>query len=166
MIRPALWIVLLLGAVAGIPGIVAAAIGLALLFHGQLAGLLFVGFTAFILFMLSVALGGYLWADDRTVGNTRFFERGSVPREDLACLRLGPDRGRSGRSCLFVRKDGSVALRTVARVGELCSSRGWPRTWGCPSKARALSALLMRRLAATIRHDAGVAQLVERLPSK
>jgi hypothetical protein len=115
-IRPEPWIFLLLILAVGGAGAVAGIVGLVLLLHGQLAGLLFIAITAFCLAMLYVVLGGYLWADQERVGNKRLGERGSCRRDELASVTIVPTGLRSGPACVFVRKNGTEAFHTVARV--------------------------------------------------
>jgi predicted RNA-binding Zn-ribbon protein involved in translation (DUF1610 family) len=116
VIRPALWLILTLGVTAGVAGALAGMAGIVALLHGQPAGLIFLALGAFCLALAYVTVSGTLWADRDRVGCTRLIERGSCSRDELASIRIVPSGTKSGPWCVFVRKDGSVALRTAARV--------------------------------------------------
>ena len=113
VIRPPRAFMLQLG---GGLGIVCAFIGffaIGLLVSGVLAGgiLLLIpvlGSVAFFLWVASMRL----WADASSVGlSNALFDR-VAPRSELAALRIGKPYSRSGPSCNFVRRDGTVAFRT------------------------------------------------------
>lgn len=116
VIRPQRWAVVVATLTLGITGLLPAAIGLYALIKGQPAGLIFLFIALFSWSMIYVAVGGELWADSERVGNTRLFERRVCRRDELAYLKMGVPLGRSGAPFFFIRKDGSVALRTVAWV--------------------------------------------------
>lgn len=116
VIRPQRWVVVVATLTLGITGLLSAALGLYTLIKGQPAGLIFLFVGLFSWSLIYVAVGGELWADSERVGNTRLVERGVCRRDELAYLKMGVPLGRSGAPFFFIRKDGSVALRTVARV--------------------------------------------------
>lgn len=116
VIRPQTWVVAVTAIALGIAGLIPAAAGLFLMIRGQPAGLIFLALGAFAWGAIYLAVGGYLWADAERVGSTRLVERGSCRRAELAYMKIGVPFGRSGEPCFFIRKDGSVALRTAAAV--------------------------------------------------
>lgn len=100
----------------GIAGFIPGPAGVFLVVNGQPAGLILLALGAFSWAAIYLAVGGYLWADAERVGSTRLVERGSCRRGELAYMKIGLPFGRSGAPCFFIRKDGSVALRTAEAV--------------------------------------------------
>jgi predicted RNA-binding Zn-ribbon protein involved in translation (DUF1610 family) len=116
VIRPEIWVILAVGGTAGVAGALAGAAGVVALLHRQPAGLIFLALSAFCLALAYVTVSGTLWADRDRVACTRLIERGSCSRDELASIRIVPSGTKAGPWCVFVRKDGSVAFRTTARV--------------------------------------------------
>ena len=58
-----------------------------------------------------VVVGGSVWADAGWVGSSRVLGWWSVPRDEIASLRIG-----AYRQCCFVRRDGTVAHRTPGTI--------------------------------------------------
>ena len=112
MIGPPRAFLLQLGGALAIVNALMTAIAIGLLLSGALlAGLLLLmPLLLSLSFFLWVATMR-LWADASAVGlRNAVFER-ACPRSELAALRVGKPYSRSGPSCNFVRRDGTVAFR-------------------------------------------------------
>lgn len=116
VVRPARWVVILLGLTVGPVGLGAAGLGVLMLTRGLAAGLIFVALGVFCLALLYATTGGTLRADQEWVRNTRLIDRGACRRDELASLRIVASGTRAGPLLQFVKKDGRVAFRTVVSV--------------------------------------------------
>ena len=89
--------------------------GVGFLLSGVAAGLIFLLPVPIFTRVVDALLQMRLWADDSTVGMSNHFVDRSIPRSELAMLRIGKPYSRAGASCNFVRRDGAVGFRTSER---------------------------------------------------